>query len=420
MIVPRRSEIVLIIMEPHRIVVVVHVVAAVCTVAAAIAATIVPRGNEIVSSGHRRWGTVLVGDAVHGALRELPWGRRSRTACRARRLRSSRNSSSIVIHVVAIIASVVDGCSYRRLKPRQRHRIAVVIHVVPRSSSDLTARRPRASSIIIIITSLLLGSLADTEPPIPPAPATRGAPSPRMVLASPQALADALQAALQAALPISAKQQWSDGTHGARTFMAPLRDPPAQGDPRDFPDWEGLQANAHVLRAIVPHVRERQLRSTTAAKAVRTWVERCGLEVDEKSIHQQARQMSTMASCLRRLSERCSFLDGDDALLPLVLEMKPGCAPMWKPVLERQGVEKEVPKKKQTEIKVEVRVVVAPEHADAAPGRRVSVAQSSTRAPRTGGPHQEKRPSSPPDASTLGAGRPEASTKKRRQTLSLD
>ena len=136
MIVPRGSEIVLIIMEPHRIVVVVHVVAAVCTVAAAIAATIVPRGNEIVSSGHRRWGTVLVGDAVHGALRELPWGRRSRTACRARRLRSSRNSSSIVIHVVAIIASVVNGCSYRRLKPRQRHRIAVVIHVVPRSSSD--------------------------------------------------------------------------------------------------------------------------------------------------------------------------------------------------------------------------------------------------------------------------------------------
>ena len=237
-----------------------------------------------------------------------------------------------------------------------------------------------------------------------------------MLFASPQALADALQAAL----PISAKQQWSDGTHGARTFMAPLRDPPAQGDPRDFPDWEGLQANAHVLRAIVPHVRERQLRSTTAAKAVRTWVERCGLEVDEKSIHQQARQMSTMASCLRRLSERCSFLDGDDALLPLVLEMKPGCAPMWKPVLERQGVEKEVPKKKQTEIKVEVRVVVVPERADAAPGRRVSVAQSSTRAPRTGGPHQEKRPSSPPDASTLGAGRPEASTKKRRQTLSLD
>ena len=107
-------------------------------------------------------------------------------------------------------------------------------------------------------------------------------------------------------------------------------------------------------------------------------------------------------------------------MLPLVLEMKPGCAPMWKPVLERQGVEKEVPKKKKTEIKVEVRVVVAPEHADAAPGRRVSVAQSSTRAPRTGGPHQEKRPSSPPDASTLGAGRPEASTKKRRQTLSLD
>ena len=40
MIVPRGSEIVLIIMEPHRIVVVVHVVAAVCTVAAAIAATI--------------------------------------------------------------------------------------------------------------------------------------------------------------------------------------------------------------------------------------------------------------------------------------------------------------------------------------------------------------------------------------------
>ena len=154
-------------LEPHRIAVVIHVVAAVCTVAAAIAATIVPRGNEIVSSGHRRWGTVLVGDAVHGALRELPWGRRSRTACRARRLRSSRNSSSIVIHVVAIIASVVNGCSYRRLKPRQRHRIAVVIiHVVPRSSSDLTARRPRASSIIIIITSLL-GSLADTEPPSP-------------------------------------------------------------------------------------------------------------------------------------------------------------------------------------------------------------------------------------------------------------
>lgn len=77
---------------------------------------------------------------MHGALRELPWGRRSRTACRARRLRSSRNSSSIVIHVVAIIASVVNGCSYRRLKPRQRHRIAVVIHVVPRSSSDLTAQ----------------------------------------------------------------------------------------------------------------------------------------------------------------------------------------------------------------------------------------------------------------------------------------
>ena len=108
-------------------------------------------------------------------------------------------------------------------------------------------------------------------------------------------------------------------------------------------------------------------------------------------------------------------------MLPLVLEMKPGCAPMWKPVLEGQGVEKkEVPKKKKTEIKVEVRVVVVPERADAAPGRRVSVAQSSTRAPRTGGPHQEKRPSSPPDASTLGAGRPEASTKKRRQTLSLD
>ena len=243
-----------------------------------------------------------------------------------------------------------------------------------------------------------------------------------MVPASPQALADALQAAL----PISAKQQWSDGTHGARTFMAPLRDPPAQGDPRDCPDWEGLQANAHVLRAIVPHVRERQLRSTTAAKAVRTWVERCGLEVDEKSIHQQARQMSTMASWLRRLhfkyhSGRWRCKDGDDALLPLVLEMKPGCAPMWKPVLEGQGVEKkEVPKKKKTEIKVEVRVVVVPERADAAPGRRVSVAQSSTRAPRTGGPHQEKRPSSPPDASTLGAGRPEASTKKRRQTLSLD
>ena len=445
MIVPRGSEIVLvIIMEPHRIVVVVHVVAAVCTAAAAIAATIVPRGNEIVSSGHRRWGTVLVGDAVHGALRELPWGRRSRTACRARRLRSSRNSSSIVIHVVAIIASVVDGCSYRRLKPRQRHRIAVVIHVVPRSSSELAARRPRASSIIIIITSLLLGSLADTEPPIPPAPATRRAPSPRMLFASPQALADALQAAL----PISAKQQWSDGTHGARTFMAPLRDPPAQGDPRDFPDWEGLQANAHVLRAIVPHVRERQLRSTTAAKAVRTWVERCGLEVDEKSIHQQARQMSTMASCLRRLhfkyhSGRWRCKDGDDALLPLVLEMKPGWrvsvkevpkkknteikvvpkkkkVPEVKVVPKKKGVEKEVPKKKNTEIKVEVRVVVVPERADAAPGRRVSVAQSSTRAPRTGGPHQEKRPSSPPDASTLGAGRPEASTKKRRQTLSLD
>ena len=53
-----------------------------------------------------------------------------------------------------------------RLKPRQRHRIVVVIHVAPRSSSDLTARGPRASSIIIIITSLL-GSLADTEPPSP-------------------------------------------------------------------------------------------------------------------------------------------------------------------------------------------------------------------------------------------------------------
>ena len=450
MIVPRGSEIVLIIiMEPHRIVVVVHVVAAVCTAAAAIAATIVPRGNEIVSSGHRRWGTVLVGDAVHGALRELPWGRRSRTACRARRLRSSRNSSSIVIHVVAIIASVVNGCSYRRLKPRQRHRIAVVIiHVVPRSSSDLTARRPRASSIIIIITSLL-GFTGGHGAPLPPAPATRRAPSPRMVHASTQALADALQAALQAALPISAKQQWSDGTHGARTFMAPLRDPPAQGDWRDSPDWEGLQANAHVLRAIVPHVRERRRACTTAAaKAVRTWVERCGLEGDEKSIHQQARQMSTMASWLRRLhfkyhSGRWRCKDGDDALLPLVLEMKPGwrvsvkevpkkknteikVVPKKKKVPEvkvvpKKGVEKEVPKKKNTEIKVEVRVVVVPERADAAPGRRVSVAQSSTRAPRTGGPHhQEKRPSSPPDASTFGAGRPEASTKKRRQTLSLD
>ena len=250
-----------------------------------------------------------------------------------------------------------------------------------------------------------------------------------MVLASPQALADALQAAL----PISAKQQWSDGTHGARTFMAPLRDPPAQGDPRDFPDWEGLQANAHVLRAIVPHVRERRRAcpTTAAAKAVRTWVERCGLEVDEKSIHQQARQMSTMASCLRRLhfkyhSGRWRCKDGDDALLPLVLEMKNTeikVAPKKKKVPEvkvvpKKGVEKEVPKKKKTEIKVEVRVVVVPERADAAPGRRVSVAQSSTRAPRTGG-RQEKRPSSPPDASTLGAGRPEASTKKRRQTSSL-
>ena len=220
-----------------------------------------------------------------------------------------------------------------------------------------------------------------------------------MVHASTQALADALQAAL----PISAKQQWSDGTHGARTFMAPLRDPPAQGDPRDFPDWEGLQANAHVLRAIVPHVRERQLRSTTAAKAVRTWVERCGLEVDEKSIHQQASQMSAMVSCLRYWSRTGPSPD----VFPLLIEMKP--------VLPSRRVEQEVPK----EIKMEVRVVVAPEHADAAPGRRVSVAQSSTRAPRTGGP-QEKRPSSPPDASTFGAGRPEASTKKRRQTLSLD
>ena len=252
-----------------------------------------------------------------------------------------------------------------------------------------------------------------------------------MVPASPQALADALQAAL----PISAKQQWSDGTHGARTFMAPLRDPPAQGDWRDSPDWEGLQANAHVLRAIVPHVRERRRACTTAAaKAVRTWVERCGLEGDEKSIHQQARQMSTMASWLRRLhfkyhSGRWRCKDGDDALLPLVLEMKnteikvvpkKKKVPEVKVVPKKKGVEKEVPKKKNTEIKVEVRVVVVPERADAAPGRRVSVAQSSTRAPRTGGPHQEKRPSSPPDASTLGAGRPEASTKKRRQTLSLD
>ena len=240
-----------------------------------------------------------------------------------------------------------------------------------------------------------------------------------MLFASPQALADALQAAL----PISAKQQWSDGTHGARTFfMAPF-DWNSRNKFR-APDWHGLQANARVLGAIAPHVRDRKMTLTIAARAVLTWVERCGLEVDEKSIHQQARQMSTMASCLRRLhfkyhSGRWRCKDGDDALLPLVLEMKPGCAPMWKPVLERQGVEKEVPKKKKTEIKVEVRVVVVPERADAAPGRRVSVAQSSTRAPRTGGP-QEKRPSSPPDASTLGAGRPEASTKKRRQTLSLD
>ena len=113
-------------------------------------------------------------------------------------------------------------------------------------------------------------------------------------------------------------------------------------------------------------------------------------------------------------------------MLPLVLEMKnteikvvpkKKQAPEVK-VVPKKGVEKEVPKKKKTEIKVEVRVVVVPERADAAPGRRVSVAQSSTRAPRTGGPHQEKRPSSPPDASTLGAGRSEASTKKRR-TLSL-
>ena len=148
---------------------------------------------------------------------------------------------------------------------------------------------------------------------------------------------------------------------------------------------------------------------TIAARAALTWVERCGLEVDEKSIHQQARQMSTMVSCLRYWSRMVSCLpsrDGD--VFPLLIEMKP--------VLPSRRVEQEVPKK---EIKVEVRVVVAPEHADAAPGRRVSVAQSSTRAPRTGGP-QEKRPSSPPDASTLGAGRPEASTKKRRQTLSLD
>ena len=399
MIVPRGSEIVLIIiMEPHRIVVVVHVVAAVCTAAAAIAATIVPRGNEIVSSGHRRWGTVLVGDAVHGALRELPWGRRSRTACRARRLRSSRNSSSIVIHVVAIIASVVNGCSYRRLKPRQRHRIAVVIiHVVPRSSSDLTARRPRASSIIIIITSLL-GFTGGHGAPLPPAPATRRAPSPRMVPASPQALADALQAAL----PISAKQQWSDGTHGARTFfMAPF-DWNSRNKFR-APDWHGLQANARVLGAIAPHVRDRKMTLTIAARAVLTWVERCGLEVDEKSIHQQASQMSAMVSCLRYWSRTGPSPD----VFPLLIEMKP--------VLPSRRVEQEVPK----EIKMEVRVVVAPEHADAAPGRRVSVAQSSTRAPRTGGP-QEKRPSSPPDASTFGAGRPEASTKKRRQTLSLD
>ena len=222
-----------------------------------------------------------------------------------------------------------------------------------------------------------------------------------MVLASPQALADALQAAL----PISAKQQWSDGTHGARTFfMAPF-DWDSQSKAR-APDWHGLQANARVLGAIAPHVRDRMMTPTIAARAALTWVERCGLEVDEKSIHQQASQMSAMVSCLRYWSR---MGPSSPDVFPLLIEMKP--------VLPSRRVEQEVPKK---EIKVEVRVVVAPEHADAAPGRRVSVAQTSTRAPRTGGPHQEKRPSSPPDASTLGAGRPEASTKKRRQTLSLD
>ena len=220
-----------------------------------------------------------------------------------------------------------------------------------------------------------------------------------MVPASPQALADALQAAL----PISAKQQWSDGTHGARTFfMAPF-DWNSRNKFR-APDWHGLQANARVLGAIAPHVRDRKMTLTIAARAVHTWVFRCGLEVDEKSIHQQASQMSAMVSCLRYWSRTGPSPD----VFPLLIEMKP--------VLPSRRVEQEVPK----EIKMEVRVVVAPEHADAAPGRRVSVAQSSTRAPRTGGPHQEKRPSSPPDASTLGAGRPEASTKKRRQTLSLD